>query len=1254
MSIASRATRAPAGLLFASLLVLAAFPASAGLIHVSSAAQPTPGFTLAAQDPGGIELRYAMDWFRMDPIAINGQTMQIVTLPGAALPNNAGAPNLPGQGRFIAIPQGATATYEITYQQTRVYRNVEIAPAPPLPIDSEDAPLIYEMDFGIYGRNAYYPASPVQLSEPRKIRGVDVVVLGITPFQYNPMSKELIVYTELDVRVDFQGGNGQFAENRLRSRYWEPILRDHLINYDALPPAEFSLARAGREGYEYVIIAPDDADFVAWADTIKTWRQLQGITTEVFTLADIGGTGALAIEAWLDNAYNTWDPAPSAFLILGDYVAGDGKGGDSRTDVGVTAPEYESYCISDNIYADVDGDDLPDMAHGRICARDSIDLATMIGKMLDYERQPVTDPGFYDQPLIAGGWQDNRWFILCDEIIRGHQVNVLGKNPPREYAIYSGEPGEVWSTNENTYMIVDYFGPDGLGYIPAAPPLESLSWDGTAAAINGHINSGAYFVLHRDHGTATGWGEPAYVTSDLDGLTTDMPPFVFSLNCETGRFNWAYESFAEKFHRLPHGALGIIAATENSLSFVNDTFAWGIFDALWHDFDPDYGDSVGLTPRTAFAHTSGKYYLEASSWPYNPYDKAVTYHLFHHHGGAFMSLYTEVPQALAVVHDSHCLIDTSSFTVQADSGAIVALTVAGEIIGLAEANGLTQDIPILAQGEPGTLRITATLPNHLRYDVSIPIIPPDGPYMLVADQTVDDDLLDESNGNEDGDCDAGETIELLVLLTNVGTATATSVIANLVTADPYAEILDDTESFGDIMPESTVVCLDDFQIAIDPACPDGHQIHFDVLISSGEMMEWEKPLTVTVSAPVLSLAGYTLDDALGGNGNGRCEPGETFFLTPQLGNEGSQAAANLALYLTIHHPDITILQGTAAMESLRVGEEASPATAFEVSIDAGTTDPNILLGLLVINADWQQNAYPEFELPVGGFFDDIEAGAGEWLTYKATPSFQNQWHRTGNRNFTPGGGWSWAFNDLVTGLYADLADGVLVTDTLDLADQNYFSFRHWMDAETSDAYPDHCYDGGIVEMSVNYGGWFQITPVGGYPYLIREGSIPGPWPAETPAFSGGIAWEEETFDISGFTGTARFRFRFGSDGDGNAEGWYIDDVELIGNPYDPSAAGERTPVALHPVVMQNRPNPFGPETAIVYQLPESGRVRLQIFDPTGRLVRTLLNGVSEGGQHLLRWDGANERGAHVASGVYFYRFEASGVTQTKKMVLLSR
>ncbi|MBN2857194.1 MAG: hypothetical protein JXN63_02215, partial [Candidatus Delongbacteria bacterium] len=188
------------------------------------------GFSLPKSNTSGVTLNHSINEFTLNKTQINGETLTTVQLPGVFLPNDEGAPDLPGSARYIAIPQGAKATFTIVDSRKEVYQNIDIAPASNIPIDIDSTPLYYKKDQEIYSKDEYFPNSPVIMSDPAKIRGVDVVLVGITPFQYNPVTKELIVYRDLKVEVTFEGGNGRFGEDRLRNEHWDRILKNIIIN----------------------------------------------------------------------------------------------------------------------------------------------------------------------------------------------------------------------------------------------------------------------------------------------------------------------------------------------------------------------------------------------------------------------------------------------------------------------------------------------------------------------------------------------------------------------------------------------------------------------------------------------------------------------------------------------------------------------------------------------------------------------------------------------------------------------------------------------------------------------------------------------------------------------------------------------------------------------------------------------------------------------------------------------------------------
>ena len=102
------------------------------------------------------------------------------------------------------------------------------------------------------------------------------------------------------------------------------------------------------------------------------------------------------------------------------------------------------------------------------------------------------------------------------------------------------------------------------------------------------------------------------------------------------------------------------------------------------------------------------------------------------------------------------------------------------------------------------------------------------------------------------------------------------------------------------------------------------------------------------------------------------------------------------------------------------------------------------------------------------------------------------------------------------------------------------------------------------------------------------------------------------------------------------------DIELDG--------GENRPTSF--TLSQNYPNPFNPRTQIRFDLPVKTHVSLTVYNVLGQRVNSLVDEVLSSGQYVVDWDGADQSGSAVSSGIYFYRIEAETFTETRKMVLL--
>ncbi len=112
------------------------------------------------------------------------------------------------------------------------------------------------------------------------------------------------------------------------------------------------------------------------------------------------------------------------------------------------------------------------------------------------------------------------------------------------------------------------------------------------------------------------------------------------------------------------------------------------------------------------------------------------------------------------------------------------------------------------------------------------------------------------------------------------------------------------------------------------------------------------------------------------------------------------------------------------------------------------------------------------------------------------------------------------------------------------------------------------------------------------------------------------------------------------------------EVNIVGMIKSIPPTSKDAPLPKTYSLIQNYPNPFNPSTTIRYELPQDSRITLAIYDIMGREVRTLIQGEQAAGNKSVVWEGTNNIGQPVSSGVYLYRLQAGEFSLTKKMVLL--
>ncbi|HHH79837.1 MAG TPA: gingipain R, partial [Thermoplasmatales archaeon] len=436
--------------------------------------------------------------FNMEPVWIDGEKYFRVTMGREPNILHKGCPDVPVICRSIVIPDDVKMETRITYIDYQDYEDVMIAPSKGVVLRTVD-PLDIPYEFGeIYQKNAWFPEKLVVLREPYILRDLRGQVVEINPVQYNPVTKQLRVYTDIIVEV-YPAAPGEInVYERTKpltkiDRDFRSIYERHFLNFDSI-----HFNGLDRDPYNPVdeqgnmlVICYDD--FYDAMQPLVTWKNMKGIPTEMVKISEVGSNSD-DIYNYIVDYYNT--KGLTFVLLVGDAAQ--------------IPPRYVGSVASDTSYSYVVGNDhYPDLFVGRFSAENTAHVETQVERTINYEKYPQAGADWYHKGVgIAssqGPGDDGEYDY---QHVRNIRSDLFGY----------------------TYTYVDelYDGSQGGDDEPGNP---------TPSMVSDALNNGRSIINYCGHGSTTSWGTSGFSNTDVNALTNDnMLPFIFSVACLNGNF----------------------------------------------------------------------------------------------------------------------------------------------------------------------------------------------------------------------------------------------------------------------------------------------------------------------------------------------------------------------------------------------------------------------------------------------------------------------------------------------------------------------------------------------------------------------------------------------------------------------------------------------------------------------------------------------------------------------------------------------
>jgi Peptidase family C25./Propeptide_C25. len=815
-------------------------------------------------------INYSLSELNLTSFTTTDGTYFRASIPGHIPTSEVGKPELPVLSRLIEIPEGYSCktiisgvnTTEMKPSRKRV-RGVLYPVQEGETKDSQQRRHPFTLDKSTYAVRAYLNSDTVRIEPIGIVRHKKLASVIISPVMYNPYSNRLTVITSMKIEIIFVPDATTSSKSAIpESRLFSETIGKGVLNYNP----ENVVPGYSDKPVRMIILT--DTAFRKQIKPFVAWKTQKGFRVEVlYKGAAFAGDNYTAIKNTLTNIYNSStadNPPPEYLLILGDV---------SRI------PCNTSYRNTDMYYGEFDGngDYIPDMFIGRLPARDTTEVKTVLNKIIQYEKFDFkTTNKFYNNALISAG-------------------DASG------YSDYMN--GQVY------YGISNYLNPSNRinNYHFYYPASNSSAKD----SIIKIINKGISFTNYTGHGTTNSWLYMNIKTSDTSLLTNkDMYPFIISNACSTSEFytNGSFGNVMVKAHNK--GAIGYIGCSESS--YWDEDYYWAVGVGAVSP-EPRY-ETTGLGALDRLFHTHGE---AASDW-------YITMGQVNYAGNLSVSASTS-PRKKYYWETYNLVGDPSVIPIisQPDTFQIALPDTLPN--NLTKLSLVSEPFSYIAVSHFDTLWDASFASASGSVSLDLPGLSNDSCLIVVTGQnrkplikkiyfsdnhkefiSLKRSGITDASGNNNGLADYGESVQLNLVVSNSGTFSATGLYAKISSASPYVSILNDSVMIGSLTPGGEVILNSSFPLLISGVVPDLGIITLDLTLKDSRD-EKRYRIDICAHAPRLDITGLLIDDSVTGNGNFVPDPGETVNLIFNISNLGTSSSSGLFTISTTD-PDITLLE----------------------------------------------------------------------------------------------------------------------------------------------------------------------------------------------------------------------------------------------------------------------------------------------------------------------------------------------------------